>query len=124
MSKIVNILFLLACSTFEYSAGDFNICQSNNSKKAVTLSGPMEGICYDVPLKYSNNSQINKNVFAWLSVPYAEPPIGPNRFLKPKPIQPWNMTKSFKNLPPLCIQSYRDKGRISEDCLFLNIYAQ
>ncbi|XP_059523977.1 carboxylesterase 5A isoform X1 [Myotis daubentonii] len=74
------------------------------------------------------------NVF--LGVPYAAPPLGPLRFTNPKPASPWNGIRNATSYPNLCFQNsewlfsnqhilrvhYPEFG-VSEDCLYLNIYA-
>lgn len=71
-------------------------------------------------------------VRAFLGIPYAEPPVGPNRFKKTQQKRPWTGVFNATALPPMCPQLplnfnsyYLIKGTdpISEDCLFLNIYA-
>lgn len=68
-----------------------------------------------------------KPVTRFLGVPYAKPPIGNRRFMKPEPygnfIEPYNATFSR----PHCIQTKLSYQYIksyvqSEDCLYLNIY--
>ncbi|XP_070119057.1 carboxylesterase 5A isoform X3 [Equus przewalskii] len=74
------------------------------------------------------------NVF--LGVPYAAPPLGPLRFAKPKPALPWNDFRDATSYPKLCLQNTEwllldqhilrvryPKFHVSEDCLYLNIYA-
>ncbi|XP_070254706.1 carboxylesterase 5A isoform X2 [Myotis yumanensis] len=74
------------------------------------------------------------NVF--LGVPYAAPPLGSLRFTNPKPASPWNGIRNATSYPNLCFQNsewlfsnqhilrvhYPEFG-VSEDCLYLNIYA-
>ncbi|XP_032181333.1 carboxylesterase 5A isoform X2 [Mustela erminea] len=74
------------------------------------------------------------NVF--LGIPYAVPPVGPLRFKKPKPALPWNDFRDATSYPKLCLQNsewllsdqhflkvHYPKLEVSEDCLYLNIYA-
>ncbi|XP_033759641.1 uncharacterized protein LOC117341889 [Pecten maximus] len=95
-----------------------------NSEREITIStllGQVKGIQHQV--KGQNISQFRR-------IPFAEPPIGPLRFAKPKPITEWNGILDATRFGPSCIQtryprseySYPNKN-ISEDCLFLNIYA-
>ncbi|XP_071076232.1 carboxylesterase 5A isoform X3 [Desmodus rotundus] len=74
------------------------------------------------------------NVF--LGVPFAAPPLGPLRFTNPQPMLPWNGFRDATSYPKLCLQnsdwlpSYQHILKVhfpnlgvSEDCLYLNIYA-
>ncbi|XP_036087182.1 carboxylesterase 5A isoform X3 [Rousettus aegyptiacus] len=79
-------------------------------------------------------SVVPVNVF--LGVPYAAPPLGPLRFANPKPALPWNDFRDATSYPNLCVQNmewlrsdqhilkmHYPKFGMSEDCLYLNIYA-
>ncbi|GBM67631.1 Acetylcholinesterase-1 [Araneus ventricosus] len=100
------VLFLLS---FIVAAGiSFNL-----NTLVHTPSGPIQGTSENVhgfPIQ------------GILSIPYAEPPLGSQRFLKPKPVKPWTKTLKATKLPPACIQNM-DLPEQSEDCLYLNIYA-
>ncbi|KAL4005949.1 hypothetical protein ACER0C_005662 [Sarotherodon galilaeus] len=76
-------------------------------------------------------------VHAYLSVPFAKPPLGPSlRLAPPQPVEGWEGVRDATKKPPMCIQSKEavldlvDKlgaalvevPDISEDCLYLNIY--
>ncbi|XP_019522361.1 PREDICTED: carboxylesterase 5A [Hipposideros armiger] len=74
------------------------------------------------------------NVF--LGVPYAAPPLGPLRFANPKPALPWNDVRDATSYPKWCLQDtdwvltdqhilkvHYPQFEVSEDCLYLNIYA-
>ncbi|KAH6930978.1 hypothetical protein HPB50_021160 [Hyalomma asiaticum] len=71
-------------------------------------------------------------VRAFFGIPFAEPPLGERRFRKPMPKMPWRGILNATALPPLCPQnpmrmnSYfavTETDPISEDCLFLNVFA-
>ncbi|KAF8771440.1 Acetylcholinesterase-1 like protein [Argiope bruennichi] len=71
-----------------------------------------------------------KPVKMFLGVPFAQPPLGNLRFLKPQPVQPWSDVYQAKTQPPACMQYsespfpwYDNMTGKSEDCLYLNIYA-
>lgn len=70
------------------------------------------------------------DVFQYLGIPYAKPPLGELRFKKPQPAEPWEGTLNADNWPSACPQysSYpypwydQDSNGKSEDCLYLNIF--
>ena len=68
-------------------------------------------------------------------VPYAEPPVGKLRFVRPQPKKPWIGTRTCKSFGPQAWQADKTKGELypkefysvdmppmSEDCLYLNIW--
>ena len=68
-------------------------------------------------------------------VPYAAPPVGPLRWKRPQPCQPWEGVRPATEFGPGCPQTphdpdsfyykefYRgDHSPKSEDCLYLNVY--
>lgn len=74
-------------------------------------------------------NSLEKDVEAFLGIPYAEPPIGNKRFSKPIAKKNWQSVYSASKLPPPCVQSsfypyyfMPDTANMSEDCLYLNIW--
>ncbi|XP_012360414.1 carboxylesterase 3 isoform X2 [Nomascus leucogenys] len=74
------------------------------------------------------------NVF--LGIPFAQPPLGPDRFSAPRPAQPWEGVRDASTAPPMCLQDVESMNNsrfvlngkqqifsVSEDCLVLNIYS-
>ncbi len=68
-------------------------------------------------------------VIAFKGIPYAAPPVGDLRWKPPQPVQPWQGVRaatSFGNrpmqLPLFSDMVFRSPG-ISEDCLYLNVWA-
>ncbi|CAD5218842.1 unnamed protein product [Bursaphelenchus okinawaensis] len=65
---------------------------------------------------------------AYMSVPYAKPPVGELRFKKPEASEPWEGIKDCTKLPPRCphqdMLHEKLTGNISksEDCLYLNVF--
>ena len=115
----VNSLIDVNCSPED--AGDLMI---------QTKLGKIKGACTKVNMHMSKPQTVN--VYTWLSVPFAEPPIKDLRFKPPKPAKPWSNVLDGTKLPNACSQfmnsnmskSYESSGvKISEDCLYLNIYA-
>uniref|UniRef100_A0A1B6JAJ0 Carboxylic ester hydrolase n=1 Tax=Homalodisca liturata TaxID=320908 RepID=A0A1B6JAJ0_9HEMI len=70
-----------------------------------------------------------RNIYKFLGVPYAEPPVGERRFKEPQPlISKWEGVRSAQKNSPSCIQyNYYSKFGTAhthgnEDCLYMNIY--
>ena len=63
----------------------------------------------------------------YLGIPYAAPPVGPNRWRAPQPTPKWDGVKAATEFGLPCIQPKVfgdiDFGeRISEDCLYVNVW--
>lgn len=71
----------------------------------------------------------NGRVHAFLGLRYAQPPTGDRRFLPPEATLPWEGTYDATAFPRIATQNADtpledgDPSQISEDCLFLNIFA-
>jgi para-nitrobenzyl esterase len=73
-------------------------------------------------------------VDAFLGVPYAAPPVGRDRWRAPQPPPRWQGIRSARRFAASCWQvmtpagtgpwtpEYVPQGRVSEDCLYLNIW--
>lgn len=64
-------------------------------------------------------SDYGVDYLAFLSIPYAKPPLNTLRFKDPEPGEPWIGDLDASQLPHICNQLIL-KGR--EDCLYLNVY--
>lgn len=75
-------------------------------------------------------------VDVFLGIPFAQAPLGPNRFSAPRPAQPWEGVRDASRAPPMCLQDVErmNNGRftvngehqifpVSEDCLIVNVYS-
>lgn len=67
---------------------------------------------------------------SWLGVPFAAPPVGRRRFRAPEPAASWSGVRAATGLAGAALQSgsllkpLRSLGSgVSEDCLYLNVYA-
>ncbi len=85
-----------------------------------TASGPVEGAS-------------KGDVEAFLGVPYAAPPVGPNRWRAPGPVTSWKAVRPANQYAPACYQAIAKPWGpysqdfvagepISEDCLYLNVW--
>jgi carboxylesterase type B len=65
-------------------------------------------------------TRLNKTIYAFRGIRYAQPPIKNLRFQPPVPVEPWSGTYDATTDGPVCPQPSDDP--ISEDCLVLNVY--
>lgn len=107
---------LIACILFFSDA----VSQSNyNLPLKVTItSGIIEG-----------NYNTKDNLKEFFGIPYAKPPIGALRWKAPQPIENWKEVRETKKFGPRAVQpfvfsdmEFRSDG-VSEDCLYLNVWA-
>lgn len=70
--------------------------------------------------------------YAWLGIPFAEPPVGKLRWRAPGPAQPWEGTLEALEYGDPCTQLWGEMSGVAgsagnvvgnEDCLYLNIWA-
>lgn len=77
--------------------------------------------------------QREDSVHVFRGVRYAQPPLGPRRFLPPVPLEPWAGVRDAQELGPRAFQPFRPmipeigdamtgSGPMSEDCLRLNVW--
>lgn len=71
----------------------------------------------------------SEGVRMFFGVPYAQPPVGDLRWKAPQPAKPWTGTRDAKSfasrpmqLPIFSDMIFRSPG-VSEDCLYLNVWA-
>jgi len=85
-----------------------------------TESGQVVGKIETLPL--------GKSVYAYLGIPYAEPPVGESRFAAPKPAKRWSGIRNATEYGASCPQPdyplphVKIAGQENEDCLFLNVF--
>ncbi|XP_015377209.1 PREDICTED: acetylcholinesterase-like [Diuraphis noxia] len=77
----------------------------------------------------------NREVRVYTGIPFAKPPVGPLRFRRPVPIDPWTGVLNATRLPNTCYQEryeyfpgfvgeemWNPNTKLSEDCLYLNVW--
>uniref|UniRef100_A0A7E4V939 Carboxylic ester hydrolase n=1 Tax=Panagrellus redivivus TaxID=6233 RepID=A0A7E4V939_PANRE len=83
-----------------------------------TKYGSVEGFKVEKP-------EYSANIF--VGIPFAAKPIGELRFEKPEAVEPWKGTLNAKKWPIACTPQVNELiqffGNVSEDCLYLNIFA-
>lgn len=64
------------------------------------------------------------NAYEFLGIPFAMPPLGPLRWMRPQPPANWTGVREATQYQASCAQSANGlaPGNISEDCLYLNVY--
>jgi para-nitrobenzyl esterase len=77
---------------------------------------------------------IEKDVVAFVGIPFGRPPVGDLRWKAPQPVSPWQGVLDAKTFKPACIQKsglprYKNAAvdeqsspGMSEDCLYLNVW--
>jgi carboxylesterase type B len=70
------------------------------------------------------NSRRGVSYYAFLGIPYAQPPVNGLRFQPPQPVKPWTRTLNASVYGPLCMQGKLGKQVASEDCLQLNVFTK
>lgn len=78
---------------------------------------------------------VGREVHIFQGIPYAKPPVGPLRFHRPVPVDPWHGMYDATSLSNSCFQEryeyfpgfegeemWNPNTNISEDCLYLNIW--
>ncbi|KAI1707979.1 carboxylesterase family domain-containing protein [Ditylenchus destructor] len=121
-----NFSFLLICYITVYCNVDADTTQQVRKTHPIELtieSGSIRG-------EYLT---IGANDFAvFKGIPYAAPPVGSLRFQKPEPPAKWRGVMNATQYPPMCAQKARSRStdpihlykiHISEDCLYLNVFA-
>jgi len=106
---LVFLLMLLAISSSTFAQ------LNNNAPKVKIANGVIEGI---------NNSGVK----IFKGVPFAAPPVGENRWKEPQPVKDWEgVREAIKFGPrPMQLTLFGDMNfgseKMSEDCLYLNIW--
>ena len=126
MTNLVFLLLLLCSSSVRANVSSQRNNVHNDLKVVETTSGLVRGFSRTI---------LDKEVHIFYGIPFAKPPIGPLRFRKPLPIEPWHGILNATVLPNSCYQEryeyfpgfpgeemWNPNTNISEDCLYLNIW--
>lgn len=67
---------------------------------------------------------LDNGSWAWLGIPYAEPPVDALRWRAPQPVNPWNIVRSAVEFSDQCPQlDFSGAINGAEDCLYLNVWS-
>ncbi len=91
----------------------------DNEPAAIIETGAVTGIA------------LSPAVDAWLGIPFAAPPVRDARWRPPQPLKRWTRTFRADRIGPECFQPMREHAYnhyfgdepMSEDCLYLNVWA-
>ncbi|XP_053211622.1 acetylcholinesterase-1-like [Panonychus citri] len=118
MNLLINLNFLIIISSYTFLVN----CSTLSRPEVTTEWGKITGFTERIG---------DKLVDTYLSIPYAEPPVGPNRFKPTVPLQtPWDDPLDATEYSPACPEPYvgndmKRAGKLivrSEDCLYLNVW--
>src|SRR5689334_5422426 len=89
-------------------------------QEAASASGPVMGTANGAVRGLANGA-----VDEFLGIPYAAPPVGALRWQPPQPAARWSGVRDATQFAPHCPQPPSPFGQasMSEDCLFLNVFA-
>ncbi|XP_029343101.1 esterase SG1-like [Acyrthosiphon pisum] len=97
--------------------GCFLTCSASNTPKVRVNSGEIAG-----GFEYTYNSQ---QIYSFLGIPYASPPVQYYRFKEPQPVKPWLGVWNATIPGSACLgPDYESNHEIAgqEDCLYLNVH--
>jgi len=131
----IQFLFVLYILNDQISAQQTCVYSSDPLVRCTT-QGLIRGTRYDFLVNSSNLTSEQQSVYAFLGVPYGEPPVGETRFGKPIAKRSWARGTIYNTttLPNSCYQMlinyFNASGEkiwapftpLSEDCLYLNIW--
>ncbi len=114
MVKVVIVILVIFSLSFSQAlAGDYLSCEA----PVETASGLVKG-----------KADEDTGTCSWKGIPYAAPPVGELRFRAPEPAEQWEGVREAYEFGDRCMQKglmesvNADKGDMSEDCLYLNIW--
>ncbi|MFD1467071.1 carboxylesterase/lipase family protein [Hymenobacter caeli] len=112
--KLLIVLALLSASLLPAGRAQ---AQTPATTRVQTASGPIEGLT------------AASGIREFRGVPYAAAPVGPRRWQAPQPVQKWTTARPATQFGPRAMQlplfgdmNFRSNG-VSEDCLYLNVWA-
>ncbi|MCX5812501.1 MAG: carboxylesterase family protein [Proteobacteria bacterium] len=69
------------------------------------------------------SGKVEDGVRTFLGIPYAAPPVGELRWKPPQEVASWTQLRNSTDFGPSCPQPKQENtGKLSEDCLYLNVW--
>lgn len=124
MIKKALVLLVITCMVLSTALLVVGCGEEEKTRPASTMevpqlaSGPISG-------------ELDGEVWTYLGIPYAAPPVGELRWREPQPVEPWDDVWTCDDFGPACPQepfdvpllsSLMDVGMTSEDCLYANVW--
>jgi len=124
MIKGTLVFIIVVCMAVSMAALVLGCGEKEPAKPASTMevpqlaSGPISG-------------ELEGDVWTYLGIPYAAPPVGDLRWKEPQPVAAWEEVLACDDFSPACPQpawpypilsGIMDVGKTSEDCLYLNVW--
>jgi para-nitrobenzyl esterase len=128
---------LLAGASVTYSACSSSSAQPGGAGDAASSDGaPMsdaglvEAEAGGSPVVTTAGGQVkghaDGSVYAFLGIPYAQPPVGPLRWKEPQKAAPWSGVRDGATFGKRCAQNanmtLQTASSTDEDCLYLNVW--
>ncbi|OGP50365.1 MAG: hypothetical protein A2Y79_11620 [Deltaproteobacteria bacterium RBG_13_43_22] len=111
----------MACSISAFSVLQSARAESAGTTKAVQLdTGKISGLIIGQ----------DPEIRVFKGIPYAAPPVGDLRWRPPQAVKPWEGVLQCNTFGPVCPQPSRTRiiqinfDKISEDCLYLNVWTK
>jgi len=93
---------------------------------ATLIAFPVSAFAIEGPIKVESGLltgvELDSGVQAFLGIPFAKPPIGELRWKPPQAAEAWSGVKVADTKGPDCM-SGRRTDKMSEDCLYLNVWS-
>lgn len=107
------IVLAVGCGQPEVETGPPPIVTLSGEAPVSVTGGQIQG----------SPSATNSDVIAFKGLPFAAPPVGDLRWQPPASVVAWDGVRDASAAGPICVQDGGQDLQLSEDCLFLNVWA-
>jgi para-nitrobenzyl esterase len=120
MRKRASFFFIVALFALSFNSVVNRAQESRPAGDAIRVDGGL----------ISGGLSSDGKIVVYKGIPFAAPPVGPMRWKPPQPAKPWDGVRTCTDFGPSCPQPSflqaifgQKAGKMSEDCLYLNIWA-